>query len=75
MSLFIICCIIDSQVDANPKQGVEWYVSFERLRRLFAFPFLLPISASSSRFALVSSLPRSRWFKGEGPVEEAAETW
>jgi len=67
MSL-LVSCVFGTQVDANPKQGAQWYVSFERLRR-----FLLPRRASSSRCALVSSRPRSCWLKGEGPVEEAAE--
>ena len=48
MSLFIISCIIGTQVDANPKQGAERYFSFERPQTALRFPF----SPSHKRFEL-----------------------
>ena len=78
MSL-LISCIIDSHVDANPKQDAEPDVSFqrpcERRRRLFAFRFLLPMTtrASASRSFPVSraincSKAKGLWRRQQRPI-------
>jgi len=78
MSL-LINCTIDSNVDTNPKQGAGRDVSLRGLVKegdtALRFSFSPSHDDSRSCFTLVSSLPRYQLFKGEGPVEEAAEAY